>query len=374
MPKYFTLSWRNSMISECATIRDALSAISKCGAMMSCVVNDNDRLIGILTDSDIRRALLNGAMLESPIAEFINRSPIVSDVAQSDESLAELASKFGVREMPLIDQNSRLCDIYVVGLHSQRQVSEEVTNPFGLRADVQLAVRPNAMMILAGGLGTRLRSIVSDKPKPLAVVGERPVLETLILRAASQGIRKFYVSVNYLAEQIETHLTSEVYAGLNIKVIREKDRLGTAGSISLIEDKLNEPLVVANADILTTASLDQMIRQHDRSQSYVTCAVRPYKHRIPFGVFVIQDSQITGLQEKPEAIFTVNAGLYVLSPEAVKDVPSGKFFDMPDLMELGLKSKKLISPFMLHEYWIDIGKPDDFHKANAEFHLHFGQK
>lgn len=370
MAEKFTLDWERSRINIDATMREALQAINACGAMMACVVDSAGGLLGIITDSDIRRALLKGIELDTKMNAWMNSNPVVCNNTHSIDEIKRIAHEFNIREIPIVDGSSRLVDIFALGTHeTKRKTSEQVISN---QPPIEQISTDCSMMILAGGLGSRLRSVVSDRPKSLAVVGEKPILETVILQAAEQGIRKFYVSVNYLAEQIEQHLEQACYKDLQITVIREPKRMGTAGSLSLIPDKVTTPLIVANSDILTKAPLPRMLRQHVSRNAFITCAVRPYNYRVPFGVCHVQDLRIQKIEEKPEVTALVNAGVYILSPEAVSQVPKNQFFDMPDLLNIGIQSKQLVSPFYLHEYWIDIGKPEDFAKANDEFHLHFG--
>jgi NDP-sugar pyrophosphorylase family protein len=229
------------------------------------------------------------------------------------------------------------------------------------------------MLILAGGLGTRLRQVVSDRPKPLAIVGNQPIIQTIISRAVESGIRKFHVAVNYMSDLIEKHLAGPQYSGLDISIVKESKRLGTAGALGLIQQSIDEPLLVCNADLLTTVPLQQIIRHHRNEKADVTCTVRPYSTKIPFGVVEIKGRLISNLVEKPEATYLVNAGIYVLNPDVCKLVPMNEYLDMPDLIMKVMKDeRRRVVPFLLHEYWMDIGKPDDFMKANEEFSKYFG--
>lgn len=369
MSEKYTLNWQKACVGEASSIRDALNAISSSGALMACVVRNDGTLVGILTDSDLRRALLSGATLSEPAASWMNSNPVIASISHSVSDLNRIVGSFNIRELPIVDDHGRLHDIFALGTHDTKV--NNTSTPDTQSGKAELITTSCSMMILAGGLGTRLRSVVSDRPKPLALVGKRPILETVISRAASEGVRKFYVSVNYMAEHIEEHLESSLYKDLDITIIRENKRMGTAGSISLIPDQITSPLIVANSDILTTASLSQLLRRHINQKAFITCAVRPYSHKIPFGVCEIKDSKITHITEKPTSTVLVNAGLYILSPEAVRRIPPEKFFDMPELLNDGIKTGETVVPFYLHEYWIDIGKPEDFAKANDEYHLHF---
>jgi dTDP-glucose pyrophosphorylase len=370
MASTFTKGWKKSIVTPGQTIRDALGAISASGSLLACVVDQNGVLIGILSDSDLRKALLNGGDIDDPISRWMNTNPVVANTEHSLAEIQSIVSSFGVRELPIVDRQGVVQDIFTLGIHDgiERSVADRnfCTTP-------KLAIHsPCAMMILAGGLGTRLRPVISDRPKSLAIVGNKPVLETIIYRAAAEGVKKFYISVNYMADQIERHLEAPSYKDLDITVIHENTRMGTAGSLSLIPEKLTTPLIVVNSDVLTTASLAKLLNRHSSQGSFATCAVRPYSFKVPFGVCEIENLCVTKITEKPELSVLVNAGLYVLSPDAVESIPKGKYFDMPDLLSKSLQLGKVITPFYVHEYWIDIGKPEDFARANNDFEMHFG--
>lgn len=363
----FLPEYKNSMISVKATLRDALGAITRSGAMMACVVDENDKLLGIITDSDVRRALLNGGLLEDAASMWMNVSPLTLPAATAVDEIALVSAREGIREIPLLSSSGKLSDVYVAVFHEARQLEldEDVLQLNGRR------LLPNPMFILAGGRGLRLRSVVSDRPKPLALVGGKPIIQTIIEQAKKYGIRKFYVSVNYLGEKVEAHLKADIYSELDITVIKETEFLGTAGSIGLIPDEITENIIVCNGDILTKMPFDTLLKFHSKQSADMSCVVRPHRVSVPFGVVNINDGRIESINEKPTYSYLVNSGIYVVSPSTIRLIQKDRRLDMTELMKVVIDQKKKISPFMLYEYWMDIGQPEDFQKASQDFNQHF---
>jgi len=364
----YSPNWKDSILDKNARIIDVLKALEKSGLLLACFVNAQGQLDSIITDSDIRAALLAGKKMEDPAFYEANENPIVGDYRASTEDLLELARQGGIHEIPLLDEDKKLRDIFIVSVREKRVTQfEEEIYPI-------LPVLPNAMLILAGGLGTRLRSCVADRPKPLALVGSQPIITTLIKRAVASGIRRFYVSVNYLADQIVEHLKGPEFEGLSITILFEEKMLGTGGSLSLIPDHLDSPLFVCNADILTTISYEKMLKFHKANGAKITCAVRPYKSAVPFGIAEIGEGRILEIREKPEFSYLVNAAIYVLDPCIKELVVGGTRVDMPEVVHRAIEKNWSVLPFFLHEYWIDIGQPEDYQRANSEYTTHFGER
>jgi dTDP-glucose pyrophosphorylase len=366
----FSPNFEKSIIYEYITLRSALEMISKSGLLMVCLVSKETRkFLGIITDSDLRTSLLSGLLLDESIQECINFNPVTASDDMSSEELNDLAHRVGKREIPLLNANGEITDIFVLGLRDVR-LSDEVF--IQNESNLELQLIDNPMFILAGGLGNRLRSVVNDRPKPLALVGGKPLIETLIDSAISCGFYNFFISINYLAEQIEEYFQANKYPTIRIELIKEKKRLGTAGSLSLIKkNKITIPLVICNADVLTKVQFHKIIRYHIANNSDVTCVVRPYQYVVPYGVAKISGNQIESIEEKPKYDFLVNAGIYVVNPDIINLIHENEFIDMPDLITNCIALGKKISPYLLHEYWIDVGKPEDYKKANEEYHLHF---
>lgn len=348
-----------ALLSPMESLGDAVARINKSGLLIACIVEESRALVGIITDSDVRRAILAGARLDDKALNWAVRNPITAPASSTTQDLHSLARDMRKREIPLLDANGRLVDLFIVGNFDRRKKSSSDT-----RRTVAL---PNPVLIQAGGLGKRLRSVVSDRPKPLAVVAGKPIIEIIVDQLIQSSIRNIYISVNYLADQIEKHFENYPLKDAQIHFVRETKFLGTAGSIGLIADKINAPLLVCNGDILTTVAFDQILKHHNQKQAAITCVVRPYKLSVPFGVVELQDDRIVGIQEKPDFSYFVNAGIYVLSPEICQLVPTGQHLDMPELVTKSIELKKQVSAFPLHEYWLDIGSPEDYERANKEF-------
>lgn len=346
-------------LSHNATIRDALQKINETKCLLCVFEIEQTNKVAVLTDSDIRKSLLKGAQLTDKALNWANHNPVTAKPEASNDELTKLAKIYRYREIPIVDQYGKLQDIFI---HHDQPSDQAPGNK---------SILPNSLFILAGGSGERLKSVVQDRPKPLANVGDRPILQTLILSARASGIRKFFISVNYLAHQIEEHLKERVYSELDITIIREHKKLGTAGSIGLIEDNCNHPLLVCNADILTKVEFDKLLYAHTETNADITCAVREHKVQIPFGVMKIKNDNITDIEEKPESIYHVNAGIYVLERSVTQHIPLDKYFDMPQLIGKVIQSGGVVAPFLVHEYWKDVGQPEDFFSANREYSFHF---
>lgn len=357
------------MIRPEMPLKTALVAISRSGAMMACIVDKNEKLLGIITDSDVRRALLQGASLEDAASKWMNKTPLTLPIATATEDIVTVSNSEGIREIPLLSDSGILFDIYVSLFHESRQLDLEETAAH----NTPKPAIANAMFILAGGKGTRLRPVVNDRPKPLAIIGDKPILQTIIQQASFYGIRKFFIAVNYLAHQIEEHLSSHIYQDLDIKIIKESEYLGTAGALGLLGEELTHDLIICNGDILTKTPYLTMLKEHQKNAADLSCVVRPYKVTIPFGVVAISNGLVNKIVEKPSHHYFVNSGIYTVSPHVLKLVKPNTKLDMTDLMQLMINSHMKVSPFVLHEYWMDIGQPEDYHKANDEFKQYFGE-
>ncbi len=360
----FSPNWKEAIVSTDCTLFDILTSLSHSGLLIACFVDAEGKLEAILTDNDIRKALISGKKLEDKAYPLANKHPKVGDYRASSEWLKNFAMMSKIQDLPLVDEYGILKDIFIVSIRETR-----VENFPAKKSKPLLA---NSMFIVAGGLGSRLSSVLGDRPKPLAPVGSQPILATILAQGVLAGIRNFYISVNYRADQIKAFLEKPEYKSLNITVIHEPYRTGTGGSLSLIPELLKEPLLVCNADILTTVSFDRIIAHHTQEQAMMTCAIRPHFVPIPFGVFKVEGGLIKDIKEKPEETFLVNAAIYVLNPQLIELVPKNTYFDMPDLIKIALEKRLKVLPFYLHEYWIDIGKPDDYQRANLEFENYFG--
>lgn len=348
--------WQKAVIPQNAKVRDAIQALNRTGVQIALVVGEADQLVGVITDGDIRRGLLAGESLESHAADIMVTSFFS---AHEDEVTAGLVAEMREREIyqvPLLNDQGKL-----VGLRTLF----DMTKP---------AKRDNWVVLMAGGLGQRLRPLTEECPKPLLPVGGKPLLETIMEQFMEYGFHRFYISVNYRAEMVEQHFGDGAKLGVEIRYLREDQQLGTAGALGLLPELPEEPIFVMNGDLLTRVDFPGMLDFHRERQSKATMAVRSFEMQVPYGVVQVDDHLILGLEEKPVHQFFVNAGIYVLSPEAVGTITKNQYLDMPTLFT-GLKEEgEAPAAFPIHEYWMDIGQKQDFDQANCDYELHFCAK
>lgn len=342
-------SWEKALVGPDTTLREALRVIDVTGSQMALVVDPDRRLLGTLSDGDVRRGLLKGVSLTDPVSAAMHGSPTCARLGEDRGDILALMRRRGLHQMPVLDDQGR-----VVGL--------ELIGDF-----FDAPLRENWVVIMAGGLGTRLAELTRDTPKPMLRVGTRPILETIVRGFAGQGFRRFYLAVNYKAEQIEAHFGTGADLGVDIHYLRERERLGTAGPLSLLPELPNAPVVVTNADLLTKEDFGSMVDQHVQAHAEATMAVRDYEMQVPFGVVRERDGLIEAVEEKPMQRFVVNAGMYVLSPEAVAMVPRSRYYDMPTLFQQLVESGRRTRCHAVAGYWLDIGRMGDYERANHEF-------
>lgn len=345
--------WKKVAVSPDASIQRTVDVIDRNALQIALVVDKEDRLLGTVTDGDIRRGLLKGIGLNDPVSMVYNPNPTTAREGDDPERLHMMMKRKYIRQLPVLDDDGR-----VVFLEVLKDIISETK-------------KENIVVIMAGGLGTRLRPLTDDCPKPLLRVGGRPLLETILLNFIRYGFEKFYFSVNYKSEMIEAYFRDGSEWGVSIEYIREDKRLGTAGALSLLPEKPTDSIIVMNGDLLTKVNFALLMDSHQRRRlkydSYATMCVREYSMPIPYGVVQRDGNRLTGIDEKPIHRFFVNAGIYVLAPEAVGLVPYDTFFDMTDLFQKLLDIQKHTSVFPIREYWMDIGRMRDFEAANVEY-------
>ena len=335
-------------IHPTATIKEAIETIDQ-GVMQIALVVNGERLLGTITDGDIRRAFLKGRSLTDSIETIFNPSPVICRTNQPREDILQLALAKGIKQIPMVDEDGQLVGIEFVDdyLH----VSEKTT----------------PVVLMAGGLGTRLRPLTMDTPKPMLTVGTKPILETIINNFSRHGFRQFYLSVNYKAEKIREYFGDGKNFGVRISYLTEQKRLGTAGALSLLPKEVDEPIIIMNGDLLTGVNFEHLLNYHLVAGADATMCVRDYEFQVPYGVVHTQGATISSIVEKPTQQFYVNAGVYVLNPEVLSFIPEDTFFDMPQLFQNLIERGKKTCSFPIKEYWMDIGQPCDFERANSEY-------
>ncbi len=342
-------SWEQALVGPDTTLREALETIDRVGCQMALVVDADRRLLGTLSDGDARRGLLRGLALADLVSAAMHTTPTCAKVGESRHAILSTMRRLGLHQMPLLDAQGRVQGLEIV--------DDYFAAP----------VRDNWVVIMAGGLGSRLQELTRDVPKPMLKVGSRPLLETIVRGYADQGFRRFYFAVNYKADQIETHFGDGAALGVEIRYLREERRLGTAGPLSLLPEAPGAPIFVTNADLLTKEDFGYMVDHHGQAGADATMAVRDYEMQVPFGVVRERDGLIEAIEEKPIQRFVVSAGMYVLSPRALAHVPRDTQFDMPALFEALVRAGMRTRCHPIDGYWLDIGRVTDYEKAQSDF-------
>lgn len=342
-------NWQQALIGPDTTLREALQTIDRVGCQIALVVDADRRLLGTLSDGDARRGLLKGLGLGDRVATAMHTSPTSARAGEDRNSILATMRRLGLHQVPVLDANGT-----VVGL---KTVDDYLATPS----------RENWVVVMAGGPGTRLRELTQHTPKPMLKIGPRPLLETIVRSYAEQGFRHIYLAVNYKAEQIEAHFGDGAALNVEIRYLRERQRLGTAGALSLLPQSPQLSVVVTNADLLTKEDYGLMVDRHDQVGADATMAVRDYEMQVPFGVVHERDGRIESIEEKPLQRFVVSAGVYILSPKAVALVPPGEHLDMPALFEAIVARGLRTRCHHIDGYWLDIGRLPDYERANVDF-------
>ncbi|MFA6196768.1 MAG: nucleotidyltransferase family protein [Sulfurimonas sp.] len=340
----------NILLKPTSTIKEALKVIEGGSKKIALVVDNDKKLLGTLTDGDIRRALLNNLSLNDFVESIIFKTPVTCKENYNREEILELSLKNKLYQIPILDESGKLIDIIEVN---------ELLKPKS---------KQNRVVLMAGGFGTRLRPLTEHTPKPMLHVGNKPILETIINNFKKYGFTNIIISVSYKAKIIEDYFKDGKEFGVDIEYIHEDKRMGTAGALSLIRDTLDDTFFVMNGDLLTNINFENMLEYHMSNNSKATMGVREYDFQVPYGVVDIKDNKILSITEKPIHSFYVSAGIYILEPEVLELIPENQFYDMPTLFEEIINKNLQSVPFPISEYWLDIGQIDEFKKANSDYH------
>lgn len=341
-------AWRRAVLAEDAIIKDAIQNLTETALKAAVVVARDGKLLGTVTDGDIRRGLLRGLDIGSPVLSVIKRDPLVVPADVSRDTVVRLmqANDFGA--IPVVDADRR-----VVGLHLLHDLLVPPT-------------LTNRMVIMAGGKGTRLRPHSENCPKPLLPVGGKPILEHIIERAKSEGFHRFTLTLNYLGHMIEDYFGDGSKWEIEIDYVRENEPLGTAGALGLLASRPDAPFVVSNGDVLTDIHYNELLEFHCRQKAMATMAVRLHEWQHPYGVVRTQGVDIIGFDEKPISRSHINAGVYALDPAALDGVAAHEHCDMPSLFSRLKESGARTIVYPMHEPWLDIGRIDDLERAHAK--------
>lgn len=340
-------------INQNASIKEALEVIDKGAIKVAVVLSDDGLLLGMLNDGDIRRALLKGMSLDDSIAGIINKHPVVANINDTKERILELANEKKLHQIPIIS-NGKL-----IGIQDIREFLAPKN-------------KPNKVILMVGGLGTRLRPLTNDVPKPMLDVGNKPILHTIVENFAKYGYTDIIMCVNYKSEIIKEYFGNGDKFGVKIEYVLESKRMGTAGALSLLKERPKDDFFVMNGDLLTNVNFEYLHEYHKDSNALASICIRKYEMQVPYGVVNVRANKVTSIEEKPTQSFFVSAGIYMFSPIVLDFIPKGVFYDMPTLFSELLKHDFPIHPFPIREYWLDIGRMDEYRRANDEYEGVFG--
>jgi dTDP-glucose pyrophosphorylase/CBS domain-containing protein len=341
-------------ISPVHSIREAMKQIDRGGCGIVLVVDAERRLIGTVTDGDIRRAILSNMDLDTPVSVIQERKldspypkPVTAPVETDHEVLLQLMQEHVLHQIPLLDKAGRVVDLVT------------------LDSLLPNEVLPVQAVIMAGGLGTRLLPLTEEVPKPMLLVGGKPLMERVIEQLRQAGIRRVNLTTHYKSEKIVEHFGDGGAFGVELNYMNEEQPLGTGGALGLMP-RPSQPLLVINGDILTQVNFRAMFEFHQEQKADLTVAVRRYEMQVPYGVIECDGARVQRLQEKPQIGFLVNAGIYLLEPSVYQFIPQNTSFKMTDLIQWLLDAGRSVVSFPVHEYWLDIGQHADYKQAQSD--------
>ncbi len=335
-------------ISPDSTIIQCMGCMDKTGAGIVLAVDEEFKLIGTISDGDIRKALLRGCPLDREVTQLINRNGYKVLPTIPRDKVLDMMQTRRIEQVTILKEKGK-----VIGIHFLHDM-------LGIVSSHSWAV------IMAGGKGMRLRPLTENIPKPMIKVAGRPILERIILHLISYGINRIFLAVNYLSNMIEEHFGDGSQYGVSIEYLREDKPLGSGGALSLLPELPSHPLLVMNGDLIEDANFDKMITFHTKNNFYATMGVYPYFHQVPFGCVEMENNTLSSLVEKPILEETVNAGIYVLSPKAVSQVPKDTVFPITSLFEQALNADTQCGAFILEKEWLDIGSPQQLRQARGD--------
>ncbi len=335
--------------SETILLIDAMKGLNNNSLQIILALDEENKLTGTLTDGDIRRGLLKGFSLNEPIKSFMNKNFTFANEGTNMKTILEVMNKKRLMRMPILNNKKEVVDIVLIEEYNNKK-------------------NPNNILIMAGGRGKRLMPFTQDCPKPMLEVDGKPILEHIIENCKSSGFENFLISVNYLKEKIINYFGDGSSWNININYLIENNPLGTAGSLYLLDKNFKDPIIVINGDVLTKLNLRKFLEFHLDQQASASIAVREDKVQLQFGVVENDGFNFVSIKEKPFINSLVNTGVYIINPSVLEFINKEEFLDMTTFLERikNLGSKVCVYP--IHEYWIDIGRPDTLNKAKKDLH------
>jgi len=340
--------WKKTLLDEKSSIKAAVQCLEKSALQIILVVNKRKRFIGIITDGDIRRGLLSGLNINSSIKTIINKKSFTVFKSLSQSAANRLMQINNIHQIPILNNNKKILGLYV---WDEINLVEE---------------KGNQVIVMAGGKGKRMLPYTKKCPKPLLTIGEKPILEHILLKAKKEGFNKFTFSINYLGYKIKNFFNDGNRWNVKIKYLKENFPLGTAGSLSLLKPKPRMPFIVCNGDVVSEIRFNELLDFHQKNNAIATMAVKPYELRNPYGVAIVRGNNIIELKEKPISKSYVNTGVYVFEPQVLKFLSKNKYLDMNILIQNLIKKTKKVLAFATYETWLDVGRPKDLEKAKKK--------
>lgn len=332
-------------LKENDSIEKALQIIGKKEARIAFVLK-NEKLLGIITDADIRHALLKGFTIKSSIKKIYKKDFFSLDENSSKREILQYCAKYNIYDFPVLKAGK------LVAVHSLNKL-------------ISLEKGQNTRVVLmAGGLGKRLRPLTKSLPKPMLKISNKPILEHILLNLKEQGFYDFTLCVNYKKDLIKKYFKNGAKLGIKISYIEEQEPLGTAGALAFIEQKRAD-LIIMNADILTKLDFSSFLKAHKESKAEFSLGLRRLNHSFAFGVVNCKDGFVENIEEKPNYSFLINAGIYAIKAKLLKKLKKNSYMDMPDFIKLCLLENIKIKSYIFDDFWLDIGNPKDYEKAKS---------
>ena len=344
------INWEDALSDSNISFEAAIAKLNNIGLRVLFFVDADRKLLGTLTDGDVRRAVLNRVPLEAQVSEVMNTNPATALISESTENAMNLMKSLRLLHVPIIGEDGR-----VVSVLSYESIDKKKTCN-------------NPVFIMAGGFGKRLQPLTNNCPKPMLKIGGKPILEHILVQCRNSGFNRIFISTHFLPEVICDYFEDGKKWGLDIQYVHEEKPLGTGGALGLLpHDEIREPILMMNGDLLTSVDLANLLDFHNQHEGTATVCVHKYEHQVPFGVVENENDHITGIIEKPTYQAFVNSGIYALDPEVVRSVRPNSKIDMPTLIQNKLDKRDVVKMFPLHEQWSDIGRPEDLREAISEF-------
>ena len=347
-------NWIEILLNPTDSIEVAIQLLQSGAKRIALVVNNDRKLLGTVTDGDIRRALIDHVPMDCSIDKVMNCNPSTALISDSLDIVMSKMKNKNLLSIPLLDDQG-----VVVGLKTLQDLLRKKRHS-------------NPVFLMAGGFGKRLYPLTKDKPKPLLNVGSRPILETIINQFVDAGFYNFYISTHYKADMIREYFGDGSDKGIKIQYLHEKTPLGTAGSLGLLPNDVPKlPIIIMNGDLLTKVNFEYLLDFHCKQGGVATMCIKKYDMRVPYGVVDVQNGYAVNIVEKPLHNFFVNAGIYVLDPKVLDSIDDKSYLDMPTLLTDQINNQEKISTFPIHEYWLDIGQENQYNEAQDDIEIFF---